>query len=62
MKTQYKVGDIIGNTVQGFTFKVLSINGNYVMVENIITNQILNTYSDNMYLSIYYQQKLTLLY
>jgi len=52
MKTQFKVGDIIGNTVQGFTFKVLSINGNYVMVENIITNQILNTYSDNMYLSI----------
>jgi uncharacterized protein YkvS len=46
----FRVGDIIGNIVQGFKFKVLEINSNSVIVQDIISNEILETTLKNMYL------------
>ncbi len=47
-----KIGDIIGNTVQGFNFKVLEINsGLYPLkVKDLKTGKIFKTTYENMYL------------
>lgn len=47
---EIEVGDIIGNNVQGFNFKVLKINGNTFDVENIDTGEKFKTFRGNMYL------------
>ena len=47
---EVKVGSIVGNTVQGFNFKVLSINGDNLEVENTKTGKKMTTNIDNMYL------------
>jgi hypothetical protein len=47
---EIKVGDIVGNTVQGFNFKVLNIKGDKLEVENTKTGKKFETYIDNMYL------------
>ena len=44
-----KVGDLVGNTVQGFTFRVLSIEGDKMRVEDEKTGIKFMTNSDNMY-------------
>jgi hypothetical protein len=49
---EIKVGDIVGNTVQGFNFKVLNIKGDKLEVENIKTGKKFETYIDNMYLPV----------
>ena len=46
-----KVGDIIGNTVQGFNFKVKEIKNNSYIVQNTKTGETIETYKDNMYKS-----------
>ena len=46
---KFKVGDIVGNTVQGFSFQVLEVKENTLVVENISTFEKLETYIDNMY-------------
>lgn len=43
-----KVGDIVGNTVQGFDFKVISLSGDKMKVKNTETGKELETYVDNM--------------
>lgn len=50
-KSSIKVGDIVGNTVQGFNFKVLAINGDKLEVEDTRTGKKMTTHIDNMYLS-----------
>ena len=45
-----KVGDLVGNTVQGFDFKVISISGDRLKVKNTVTGETKDTYVDNMYL------------
>ena len=45
----YKVGDIIGNTIQGFDFKVIKIEGDKVIVKDIRSGKEFRTYKDNMY-------------
>jgi len=49
---EIKVGDIVGNTVQGFNFKVLNIKGDKLEVENTKTGKKFETYIDNMYLPV----------
>ena len=46
---KFKVGDIVGNTVQGFCFQVLEVKENTLVVENISTFEKLETHIDNMY-------------
>ena len=50
-KRPIKVGDIVGNTVQGFDFKVLGIQDDKMKVMNIVTGKELTTDIDNMRLS-----------
>ena len=45
----YKVGDIIGNTVQGFDFKVIRIEGDSVTVRDEKSGKEFKTDKDNMY-------------
>ena len=45
----YKVGDIIGNTIDGFDFKVIRIEGDKVTVKDIRSGKEFRTYKDNMY-------------
>ena len=45
----YKVGDIIGNTIQGFDFEVIRIEGDKVTVKDIRSGKEFKTYKDNMY-------------
>ena len=45
----YKVGDIVGNTIQGFDFKVIKIEGDTVTVKDIRSGKEFRTYKDNMY-------------
>jgi len=45
----YKVGDIIGNTIQGFDFKVIRIEGDRVTVRDEKSGKEFKTYKDNMY-------------
>ena len=52
MSDEIKVGDIVGNTIQGFNFKVLNIKGDKLEVENIKTGKKFETYIDNMYLPV----------
>ena len=47
-KYDYQVGDIIGNTVDGFDWKVIKL-GNYVEVENTVTGKKKKTWHENMY-------------
>jgi len=49
---EIKVGDIVGNTVQGFNFKVLNIKDDKLEVKNIKTGKKFETYINNMYLPI----------
>ena len=48
-----KVGDIVGNTVQGFNFEVIEMAPYYteslIKVKNLKTGEILLTHKDNMY-------------
>jgi acetolactate synthase small subunit len=44
-----KVGDMIGNTVQGFDHKVLDIQGDHYIVQNTATGKKMKTFRDNMY-------------
>jgi len=44
-----KVGDMIGNTVQGFDHKVLAIQGDHYIVQNTATGKKMKTFRDNMY-------------
>jgi hypothetical protein len=50
-KEEIKVGDIIGNTVQGFNFKVKEIKNNTYIVQNTKTGKTIETTKDNMYKS-----------
>jgi len=50
-KRPVKVGDIVGNTVQGFDFKVLGIQDDKMKVMNIVTGKEFTTDIDNMRLS-----------
>lgn len=50
-KRPIKVGDIVGNTVQGFDFKVLDIQDDKMKVKNTITGKESITDIDNMRLS-----------
>jgi hypothetical protein len=50
-KRPIKVGDIVGNTVQGFDFKVLGIQDDKMKVMNIVTGKEFTTNIDNMRLS-----------
>ena len=49
----YKVGDIIGNTIDGFDFEVIRIEGDKVTVRDVTGNvkggKEFKTYKDNMY-------------
>ena len=45
----YKVGDIIGNTIQGFDFEVIRIEGDKVTVKDIRSGKEFKTFKDNMY-------------
>ena len=49
-KRPIKVGDIVGNTVQGFDFKVLDIQDDLMKVKNFITGKEFMTDIDNMQL------------
>ena len=48
-----KVGDIVGNTVQGFNFKVIEMAPYYteslIKVKNLKTGETFLTHKDNMY-------------
>jgi hypothetical protein len=44
-----KVGDIVGNSVQGFNFEVVEIIPESLKVKNLKTGEILLTHKDNMY-------------
>jgi len=46
---EINVGDVVGNTVEGFDWKVISIGVDYLEVENLLTKEIKKTYIDNMY-------------
>lgn len=50
VQTTIKVGDTVGNTVQGFNFKVVKISGDKLDVVNKTTGKKLSTHIDNMYL------------
>jgi len=48
--TQYKVGDIVGNTVYGFDMEVINIDSNpYVTVKNLITGKISKIWFESIY-------------
>ena len=51
--TPIKIGDIIGNTVNGFDFELLAIEQEFYKVKNILTGKIMRIYSTNMYKSNY---------
>ena len=44
-----KVGDLVGNTVQGFNFKLLGIEGSHMEVQDEKTGIKFKTHIDNMY-------------
>lgn len=44
-----KVGDTVGNTVQGFNFKVLQVLDDKFKVQNTITGKVFETFAQNMY-------------
>ena len=44
-----KVGDLVGNTVQGFNFKLLGIEGSHMEVQDVKTGIKFKTHIDNMY-------------
>ena len=44
-----KIGDTIGNTVEGFNWEVIKFNGNYIEVKHTSSKKIKNTFFDNMY-------------
>jgi hypothetical protein len=44
-----EVGDLVGNTVQGFDHKVLAIQGDHYIVQNTITGKKMKTFRDNMH-------------
>ena len=46
-----KVGDIVGNTVVGFVWKVLKIEGDKLLIKNTKTNKEKKVYSDGYYKS-----------
>lgn len=49
---EIKVGDIVGNTVQGFNFEILDVeDGSQLKVKDVRTGRIFNTYFGNMYKS-----------
>jgi hypothetical protein len=48
MKT-FNVGDIVGNSVQGFNFEVVEIMPESLKVTNLRTGETLLTHKDNMY-------------
>lgn len=45
-----QIGDIVGNTVQGFDFKVLKIDFPYLLVKNTKNGEEFKTFYYNMYL------------
>jgi len=48
-----KVGDIVGNTVQGFNFEVIDITPvilDSIRVKNLKTGETFLTHKDNMYM------------
>lgn len=47
--SKIKVGDTVGNTVQGFNFKVLAIKSDRLLVRNKNTGYEFETYIENMY-------------
>jgi hypothetical protein len=52
-KLPIKVGDIVGNTVQGFNWKVLKIKNSSLEVQHVKTGEKKETHIDNMYKSQY---------
>lgn len=44
-----KVGDIVGNTVDGFDWKVMKIKGDTMEVIDTVSGKTKTTYIDNMY-------------
>lgn len=48
---KFEIGDIVGNTVQGFNFKVLKITGDSVIVKNLKNNTQEKYYIYNFYKS-----------
>lgn len=50
---EIKVGDKVGNTVQGFDFIVLKNDGKFLEVKNTNTGETIKTFSENMYKSNY---------
>jgi hypothetical protein len=44
-----KVGDLVGNNVQGFNFKLLGIEGSHMEVQDVKTGIKFKTHIDNMY-------------
>ena len=44
-----KVGDVVGNTIEGFDWKVTNIGGDYIEVENLVTKKKKKTFIENMY-------------
>jgi hypothetical protein len=44
-----KVGDIVGNTVQGFNFEVMEILPEALRVKHLKTGEVTLTHKDNMY-------------
>ena len=50
-KDLIKVGDIVGNTVQGFNFKVKEVKKDTYVVQNTKTGKTIETDKDNMYKS-----------
>jgi hypothetical protein len=50
-KEEIKIGDIIGNTVQGFNFKVKEVKKDTYVVQNIKTGKTIETDKNNMYKS-----------
>jgi len=44
-----EVGDLVGNSVQGFDHKVLAIQGDHYIVQNTVTGKKMKTFRDNMH-------------
>jgi len=49
MKAILNVGDIVGNTVQGFKYEVLSIKDSALTVKDQDTGRVFDTEISNMY-------------
>lgn len=47
--SQAKIGDIVGNTVQGFHFEVLEVLTTTYKVRNVKTQEIMEVHQDSMY-------------